>query len=67
MLESPVEEDGREVFLPCLPITLCFWVNFQKGLEKNSPFEGGEINALRPLIGQCVAESLGEALVRERK
>ena len=38
-----------------------------KRTRKNSSLEEDGINALCPLIGQCVAKSLGEALIRERK
>ena len=40
--------------------------DFQKGLEKRYLEEDG-INALCPLIGQCVAESLGGGIDSREK
>ena len=67
MLERPVEEDRREVFLLCLPGTLCSLGRLPKRARKNSSLEEGGINALRSLIGQSVAESLSEGIDSREK
>ena len=62
MLERPVAGDRREFFLLCLPNTLCSAGRLPKRARKNSSLEEDGINALCPLIGQCVAESLGRGI-----
>ena len=61
------KKDGRDVFLLCWPDTLCSADKLLKRTRENSSLEEDGINALCPLIGQCVAESVGGALIRERR
>ena len=58
--------DRREVFLLFLPSTLCLWQTSKKARKYSSLEEDG-INALYPLIGQCVAESPGGGINSREK
>ena len=64
---ASVAGDKREVFLLCWPCALCSAGRLQKRARKNSSFEEDGINALCPLISQCVAESIdGDIDSREK-
>ena len=67
LLKRPVAGDRREVFLLCLPSTLCADGRLPERARKNSSCEEDGINVLCPLIGQCVAESLGGGIDSREK
>ncbi len=55
MLERPVETNRRKIFLLCWPGILRSG-RLPKRARKNSSLEEDGINALYPLIDQCVAK-----------